>query len=175
MTFGVLIALVLAAARFVACKRGYPRMKCASWRERWSSFRDSVWGLLLIVVVIGGIYTGSFTPTGAAAMSAAYAFFVPVYVYKDLTTKQVKKALIDSANLSAMILYIITNAMLLSFLLTSEQIPQDLAAWITDMGLTPWMFLLVVNILLLVAGNFMEPSSILLITVPVLPNLLMGQ
>ncbi|GIL06024.1 MAG: C4-dicarboxylate ABC transporter permease [Betaproteobacteria bacterium] len=164
----MLAALLLTVAWFVAWKRGYPRMKRASWRERWASFRESVWGLLLIVVVIGGIYTGIFTPTEAAAMSAAYAFFVSVYVYKDLTIKQVKKVLIDSANLSAMILYIITNAVLFSFLLTSEQIPQDLAAWITDMGLTPWMFLLVINILLLIAGNFMEPSSILLITVPVL-------
>ncbi len=166
---GLLLAgLLLAVAWFVAWKRGYPRMKRATWGERWASFRESVWGLLLIVVVIGGIYTGIFTPTEAAAMSAAYAFFVSVYVYKDLSIKQVKKVLIDSANLSAMILYIITNAVLFSFLLTSEQIPQDLAAWITDMGLQPWMFLLVVNILLLIAGNFMEPSSVLLITVPVL-------
>jgi C4-dicarboxylate transporter DctM subunit len=164
----LLAALLLFVAWFVAWKRGYPRMKRASWRERWASFRESVWGLLLIVVVIGGIYTGIFTPTEAAAMSAAYAFFVSVYVYKDLTIKQVKKVLIDSANLSAMILYIITNAVLFSFLLTSEQIPQDLAGWITAMGLQPWMFLLVVNVLLLIAGNFMEPSSILLITVPVL-------
>jgi C4-dicarboxylate transporter DctM subunit len=164
----LLAALLLFVAWFVAWKRGYPRMKKATWGERWASFRESVWGLLLIVVVIGGIYTGIFTPTEAAAMSAAYAFIVSVYVYKDLTIKQVKKVLIDSANLSAMILYIITNAVLFSFLLTSEQIPQDLAGWITDMGLQPWMFLLVVNILLLIAGNFMEPSSILLITVPVL-------
>jgi C4-dicarboxylate transporter DctM subunit len=164
----LLAALLLFVTWFVAWKRGYPRMKKATWRERWASFRESVWGLLLIVVVIGGIYTGIFTPTEAAAMSAAYAFFVSVFVYKDLTIKQVKKVLIDSANLSAMILYIITNAVLFSFLLTSEQIPQDLAGWITDMGLQPWMFLLVVNILLLIAGNFMEPSSILLITVPVL-------
>jgi C4-dicarboxylate transporter DctM subunit len=164
----LLAALLLFVAWFVAWKRGYPRMKKASLKERWDSFRESVWGLLLIVVVIGGIYTGIFTPTEAAAMSAAYAFVVSVYVYKDLTIRQVRKVLIDSANLSAMILYIITNAVLFSFLLTSEQIPQDLAAWITDMGLTPWMFLLVVNVLLLIAGNFMEPSSILLITVPVL-------
>ena len=101
-------------------------------------------------------------------MSAAYAFFVSVFVYKDLTLKQVPKVLLDSANLSAMILYIITNAVLFSFLLTSEQIPQSLAAWINDMGLSPWMFLMVVNILLLIAGNFMEPSSILLITAPIL-------
>ena len=166
---GILLALILLAVTWaVAKKRNYPRMKKASWRERWDSFRESMWGLLLIVVVIGGIYTGIFTPTEAAAMSAAYAFFVSVYVYKDLTIRQVKKVLIDSANLSALILYIITNAVLFSFLLTSEQIPQDLAAWITDMGLQPWMFLLVVNILLLIAGNFMEPSSILLITAPIL-------
>jgi C4-dicarboxylate transporter DctM subunit len=164
----MLAAILLFVAWFVAWKRGYPRMKKATWGERWASFRESVWGLLLIVVVIGGIYTGIFTPTEAAAMSAAYAFFVSVYVYRDLTIRQVKKVLIDSANLSAMILYIITNAVLFSYLLTSEQIPQDLAAWITAMGLEPWMFLLVVNILLLIAGNFMEPSSILLITVPVL-------
>jgi C4-dicarboxylate transporter DctM subunit len=164
----MLAALLLFVAWFVAWKRGYPRMKKASLRERWDSFRESMWGLLLIVVVIGGIYTGIFTPTEAAAMSAVYAFVVSVYVYKDLTLKQVPKVLRDSANLSAMILYIITNAVLFSFLLTSEQIPQNLAQWITDMGLTPWMFLLVVNILLLIAGNFMEPSSILLITVPVL-------
>jgi len=164
----MLAALLMFVAWFVAWKRGYPRMKKANWGERWASFRESFWGLLLIVVVIGGIYTGIFTPTEAAAMSAAYAFFVSVYVYKDLTIKQVKKVLIDSANLSAMILYIITNAVLFSYLLTSEQIPQNLAQWITDMGLTPWMFLLIVNILLLIAGNFMEPSSILLITVPVL-------
>jgi len=164
----LLAALLMFVAWAVAKKRGYPRMKKATWTERWLSFRDSFWGLLLIVVVIGGIYTGIFTPTEAAAMSAVYAFFVSVYVYKDLTLKQIPKVLLDSANLSAMLLYIITNAVLFSFLLTSEQVPQDLAAWITDMGLSPWMFLLVVNILLLIAGNFMEPSSILLITVPVL-------
>jgi len=164
----LLAALLLLVTWIVAKKRNYPRMKRASLKEVWLSFRDSVWGLLLIVVVIGGIYAGIFTPTEAAAMSAAYAFFVSVFVYKDLTLKQVPKVLLDSANLSAMILYIITNAVLFSFLLTSEQIPQGLSNWINAMGLEPWMFLVVVNILLLIAGNFMEPSSILLITAPIL-------
>jgi len=163
-----LAALLLFVTWAVAKRKNYPRMPKASFAELAKAFRDSVWGLLLIVVVIGGIYSGIFTPTEAAAMSAVYAFVVAVYVYKDLTLKQVPKVLLDSANLSAMLLYIITNAVLLSFLLTSEQIPQSLAAWITDMGLSPWTFLLVVNILLLVAGNFMEPSSILLITAPML-------
>ncbi len=163
-----LAALLMFVTWAVAKKKNYPRMPKASFTEVLKAFRDSVWGLLLIVVVIGGIYSGIFTPTEAAAMSAVYAFVVAVFVYKDLTLKQVPKVLLDSANLSAMLLYIITNAVLFSFLLTSEQIPQTLAAWITGMGLSPWMFLLVVNILLLVAGNFMEPSSILLITAPML-------
>jgi C4-dicarboxylate transporter DctM subunit len=164
----MLAAILLFVAWFVAWKRGYPRMKKATWGERWASFRESVWGLLLIVVVIGGIYTRIFTPTEAAAMSAMYAFFVSVFVYKDLTLKQVPKVLLDSANLSAMILYIITNAVLFSFLLTSEQIPQQLTDWITGLGFGPVGYLIMVNILLLVAGNFMEPSSILLITAPIL-------
>ena len=166
---GLLLALLLMFVTWVVAKqRNYPRMKRASLKEVWASFRESVWGLFLIVVVIGGIYAGIFTPTEAAAMSAAYAFFVSVFVYKDLTLKQVPKVLLDSANLSAMLLYIITNAVLFSFLLTSEQIPQSLSTWINQMGLSPWMFLVVVNILLLIAGNFMEPSSILLITAPIL-------
>jgi C4-dicarboxylate transporter DctM subunit len=166
---GLLLAgLLMLVTWVVAKKRNYPRMKRASLKEVWESFRSSVWGLFLIVVVIGGIYAGIFTPTEAAAMSAAYAFFVSVFIYKDLTLKQVPKVLLDSANLSAMILYIITNAVLFSFLLTSEQIPQGLSNWINEMGLSPWMFLVVVNILLLIAGNFMEPSSILLITAPIL-------
>ena len=85
--------------------------------------------------MIGGIYTGIFTPTEAAAMSAVYAFFIAVFVYKDMTLKKVPKVLLDSANMSAMLLYIITNAVLFSFLMTSENIPQALADWMIDKGL----------------------------------------
>jgi C4-dicarboxylate transporter DctM subunit len=118
--------------------------------------------------VLGGIYSGVFTPTEAAAMSAVYAFIVAVFVYKDLGLKQVPKVLLDSANMSAMLLYIITNAVLFSYLLTSEQIPQVLADWMIGNGLGPMTFLLMVNLLLLIAGNVMEPSSIVLITAPIL-------
>src|SRR6202171_2360156 len=87
-----------------ARKNNYPRLPKASWAERFRTLCESVWGLLLIVVVIGGIYSGIFTPTEAAAMSAVYAFFVAVFVYKDLTLKKVPKVLLDSANMSAMLL-----------------------------------------------------------------------
>ena len=101
-------------------------------------------------------------------MSAVYAFVIAVFVYKDMKLADVPRVLLDSANMSAMLLYIITNAVLFSFLMTSEQIPQAMADWIVGAGLRLDRFLLVVNILLLVAGNVMEPSSIVLIIAPIL-------
>ncbi len=166
---GIVLASMLGATTWYrAWRNGYPRMSRASFKERWTAFRESVWGLLLIVIVMGGIYSGLFTPTEAAAMSAVYAFFVAVFVYKDLKLSDVPRVLLSSANLSAMLLYIITNAILFSFLLTYENIPQHLAQWITSMGLGWITFLLVVNVLLLLAGNVMEPSSITLIMAPIL-------
>jgi C4-dicarboxylate transporter DctM subunit len=166
---GLLLAsLLMFVTWFVAKRRDYPRMPRASFGTMLRTFRESIWGLLLIVVVIGGIYTGIFTATEAAAMSAVYAFVVAVFVYRDMKLKDVPKTLLAAANMSAMILYIITNAVLFSFLLTSEQIPQQLTDWITHLGLGSVGFLIMVNLLLLAAGNFMEPSSILLITAPLL-------
>ncbi|KMO33327.1 C4-dicarboxylate ABC transporter permease [Methylobacterium tarhaniae] len=170
---GVIPGLMLAALLglttwYRARKFGYPRMPKASWHERWVAFRKSVWGLLLIVLVLGGIYSGAFTPTEAAAVSAVYAFVIALFVYRDLTWRDVPRVLLDSANMSAMLLYIITNAVLFSFLMTSEQIPQAMASWITGAGLNWVVFLLIVNLLLLIAGNVMEPSSIVLIMAPIL-------
>lgn len=166
---GLLLAFLLGLTTwFLARKNNYPRLKKATWAERGAAFRKSGWGLFLVVIVMGGIYSGVFTPTEAAAMAAVYAFFIAVFVYKDMSLKQVPKVLLDSASMSAMLLYIITNAVLFSFLVTSENIPQTMAAWITDSGLGPITFLLVVNVLLLLAGNVMEPSSIVLILAPIL-------
>ncbi|MGK5048346.1 TRAP transporter large permease [Janthinobacterium sp. GB4P2] len=166
---GMMLAMLLGLTTwFLARKHNYPRMKKASWGERFVTFKKSAWGLLLIVIVMGGIYSGAFTPTEAAAMAAVYAFIIAVFVYKDLKIKQVGKVLLDSAAMSAMLLYIITNAVLFSFLMTSENIPQAMAEWITGKGLGVISFLLVVNVLLLLAGNVMEPSSIVLIMAPIL-------
>jgi len=166
---GLLLAFLLGlTAWWRARKFGYPRLPKATTAERLKALRESIWGLLLIVVVMGGIYSGLFTPTEAAAMSAVYAFIIAVFVYKDMGLKDVPRVLLNSANMSAMLLYIITNAVLFSFVLANENIPQQLADWLIGMGLGPIAFLLVVNILLLVAGNFMEPSSIVLIMAPIL-------
>ena len=166
---GIALAATLGGVTWYRAKKfNYPRQPKATWGERWVSFRASVWGLLLIIVVMGGIYSGIFTPTEAAAMSAVYAFIVAVFIYKDMSLKDVPKVLLNSANMSAMLLYIITNAVLFSFIMTNENIPQSLADWMLGNGLGMITFLLAVNIILLLAGNFMEPSSIVLIFAPIL-------
>ncbi|MCB2123649.1 MAG: TRAP transporter large permease subunit, partial [Rhodobacteraceae bacterium] len=151
-----------------AWKNGYPRMTRMPFAERWTAFRESVWGLLLIVIIMGGIYGGIFTPTEAAAFSAVYAFIIAVWVYKDIGLRDVPKVLLNSAAMSAMLLYIITNAVMFAFILTSEQIPQTLSEWIVSLGLGKVGFLLVVNLLLLMIGMVMEPSAIVLIMAPIL-------
>src|SRR3977135_3107373 len=144
---GLTLATMLGLTTWYrARKNNYPRLPKASWGERFRTFRQSIWGLLLIVVVIGGIYSGIFTPTEAAAMSAVYAFFVAVFVYKDMSAAKVPTVLLDSANMSAMLLYIITNAVMFSYLMTSEQIPQELAAWMLDKGLGMVEFLLLLTV-----------------------------
>lgn len=166
---GLILTLFLGGTTWYRAKKGnFPRQPKASWRQRLKAFKDSVWGLMLIIVVMGGIYTGIFTPTEAAAMSAVYAFVIAVFVYKDLSLKDIPRVLLNSASMSAMLLYIITNAVLFSFLLTNEGIPQSLAGWMTEQGMGIITFLIAVNILLLLAGNFMEPSSIMLIFAPIL-------
>ncbi len=166
---GLVMAFLLGLTTWYrAWKNNYPRQAKASWIERWKAFRESAWGLFLIVVVMGGIYTGIFTPTEAAAMSAVYAFIVAVFVYRDMGLKDVPRVLLSSANMSAMLLYIITNAVLFSFLMTHENIPQEMANWMMGTGVGVIGFLIVANILLLLAGNFMEPSSIVLILAPIL-------
>ncbi|MEH2483113.1 C4-dicarboxylate transporter DctM subunit [Nitrobacteraceae bacterium AZCC 2146] len=166
---GLMLATLLGATTFYrAWKNDYPRLPRASWAQRWVAFRRCIWGLLLILIVLGGIYAGWFTPTEAAAVSAVYAFVIAVFVYRDMGLKDVPRVLLASANMSAMILYIITNAVLFSFLMANENIPQQIANWMSTAGVNWVVFLLVVNLLLLMAGNVMEATSIVLIMAPIL-------
>jgi C4-dicarboxylate transporter DctM subunit len=166
---GLILAAMLGATTWYrAWRHDYPRMARSSWGECWRSFRDSVWGLLLIFLVLGGIYTGLFTPTEAAAVAAVYAFVIAVFVYRGLSFAEVPAVLLKAASMSAMILYIITNAAVFSWLLTSEQIPQSMAEWMTAQGFGMVAFLFVTNIVLLAAGNFMDPAAITLIMAPIL-------
>ena len=166
---GLLLGLSLMVAIYiVARKMNLPAQPRATFREFLSAARKAIWGLLLMVIILGGIYSGMFTPTEAAAVAAVYAGFVALFVYKDLSIRECPKVLLDSGKLTIMLMFIIANAMLFAHVLTTEQIPQTITAWVIEAGLQPWQFLLVVNIVLLIAGAFMEPSAIILILAPIL-------
>ena len=166
---GALLGLALMLAIYiVAVKKNLPAMPRASLRQWLSTGRKALWGLLLMVIILGGIYSGMFTPTEAAAVAAVYSAFIAIFVYKDLTIKQVPQVILESGKLSIMLMFIIANAMLFAHVLTTEQIPQQITAWVVELGLQPWQFLLVVNIVLLIAGAFMEPSAVILILAPIL-------
>jgi C4-dicarboxylate transporter DctM subunit len=165
----VLVFIVwMILANYLVKRRGLTLGLKYEALEVWVNYWESVWGLMLILVVMGGIYSGLFTPTEAAAMSAVYAFFISIFVYRDLTLRDLPKVLLNSASMSAMLLFIIANASLFSFLMTNEQIPQHMADWMLGQGLGMIGFLVIANVLLLLAGNFMEPSSIILILAPIL-------
>jgi C4-dicarboxylate transporter DctM subunit len=166
---GLLLGLMLMVAIYIVARvKDLPAQDKVPLRQLLRVGRESFWGLLLIFIILGGIYSGAFTPTEAAAVAAVYAAFIALFVYKDMRIRDCPQVVLEAGKLTIMLMFIIANAMLFAHVLTTEQIPQQVAAWVTQLGLAPWMFLLVVNIVLLVAGNFMEPSAIILILAPIL-------
>ncbi len=164
---GLLIAFILMGLTYVlARKEGFKKTKPASWKERIKAFLDSFWALMLVVIIIGGIYSGVFTPTEAAAVSAVYAFIVAKFVYRDIKWGDVPRIILSAAATSAMILFIIANAMLFAYFLTIQQIPQQLVQIIIEAHISKYIFLAALNILLIIFGFFMEPSSIIMVTAP---------
>ncbi|MEO5765505.1 MAG: TRAP transporter large permease subunit [Casimicrobiaceae bacterium] len=166
---GIVLGLMLMVAIYFRARYlDIPRQPRASLREIISAGRKSIWGLLLLVIILGGIYGGVFTPTEAAGVAAVYAFFIAVFIYRDIGMKQVPHVLVDAARVTVMLMFIVANALLFAHVLTTERIPQAITEQIVAMGMAPWQFLIVVNILLLIAGNFMEPTGIILILAPIL-------
>ncbi len=166
---GLLIGFMLMTVTYIGAKRlGFKRTKPASWKEKWTKFKESFWALMTIVIIIGGIYGGVFTPTEAAAVSAIWALFIAIFIYKDIKLSEINIIFLESAKTSAMIMFIIANASIFAYFLTLESVPQMLSDFVVQMHLNKIMFLVAVNILLLIAGNFMEPSSIIMIMVPLL-------
>ncbi|MBX3609359.1 MAG: TRAP transporter large permease subunit [Hydrogenophaga sp.] len=166
---GILLGLMLMVAVWWRAGRLQltPPPK-ASLGEVLRALRESMWGLALLVIIMGGIYGGVFTPTEAAAVSAVYALFVALFIYRDLGFKDLPEVFLESSKTTVMLMFIVANALLFAHVLTTERIPQTIAEHILAVGMEPWMFLLVVNVILLVAGNFMEPTGIILILAPIL-------
>lgn len=165
LTLGVSL---MVAIYIIARIKKFPLQPRASAKELLTAGRDSIWGLALVFIILGGIYGGVFTPTEAAAVSAVYAFVVAVFIYRDIGLKQVPGVLLDASKVTVMLMFIIVNALLFAHVLTTERIPQMIAEQIIAWDMAAWQFLIVVNILLLIAGMFMEPTGIILILAPIL-------
>ncbi|QHB16825.1 C4-dicarboxylate TRAP transporter large permease protein DctM [Mannheimia pernigra] len=166
---GLMLGITLMIAIYIVARiKKLPAQPRATVKEWLTAARKAVWGLLLMIIILGGIYSGIFTPTEAAAVAAVYSWFVAVFIYKDVKLRDCPKVLLESAKLSVMLMFIIANAMLFAHVLTTEQIPQLITNTVVEWNLQPWTFLLVVNIVLLIAGAFMEPSAIILILAPIL-------
>jgi len=163
----ILTLAMMAAIYFRSGRDDVPRRPRATPREMLRAASEAAWGLLLILVVLGGIYGGVFTPTEAAAVSAVFAAIIAVFVQRDLRVRDVPKVLTESARLTTMLMFIVANAYLFAFVLTTEQIPQGIASAVLAAELPPWAFLLLVNVILLVAGTLMDPTSVVLILAPI--------
>ena len=166
---GIMIGIMMMLVTYIGAKRlGFERTQPEPFSVRFKKMREASWALMTIGIVIGGIYGGIFTPTEAAAVAATWAFIVSMFIYRDIRWRDVFKIFLDSAKTSSMIMFIIANAMLFAHFLTLENVPQMITQTLTDAHVGPLMFLLFVNILLFFAGDFMEPSAIIMIMVPLL-------
>jgi C4-dicarboxylate transporter DctM subunit len=199
---GLLAGFMLMTAIYINARmRGMPKRPFAGIQEILESGLSAFWGLFLIFIILGGIYSGKFTPTEAAAVAAIYAFLIATLVYRDMGPmagvawrnpgesfpdlvvrnlvsilrnfpviffhSDTQKTMLDGAKTTIMLMFIIVNALVFSHVLVEEDIPGLITSLIQDAGLTWWQFLIVVNIILLIGGQFMEPSGLLLIVAPV--------
>mgnify|MGYP002754707218 FL=1 len=166
---GLMLGGMMILQTYIGAKKlGFKATTPEPWSERIKKFFRAFWALLIVVVVIGGIYGGIFTPTEAAAASAIYALIISLFVYKDIKFKDLWDICLESAITTAMIFFIIANAFVFAYLLATENIPQTIADSILAANIGKIGFLIIVNILLFIMGQFMEPSSVVMIMVPLL-------
>lgn len=187
--------MLMATILIIAIWKNMPRGRWMGWAEIWASFKDAFWGLMLIVIIMVGLYgipgvtKAIFTPTEAAAVAAVWAFIVAMFIYRDMGPLRdgdrriplwqkpqalitayfhpgTRDVLLEAGKLTVTLMFIIANALILKHVLTDEQIPQHIAGAMLSAGFGKIMFLVIVNIILLIGGQFMEPSGLILIVAP---------
>lgn len=166
---GILVGLSLMGVAYViSCKRHYPKEGRKSLREFLHGLKDAFFALLMPALILGGILGGIFTPTEAAVVAVVYAFLVSGLVYRELRWKDLPKVLIDSMVTTSLIMFVIANSAILGWILANHQIPQAIAQIFLSITNDPWFLLLLINLLLLFVGTFMETTASLIILTPIL-------
>jgi C4-dicarboxylate transporter DctM subunit len=183
--------MLMLTIYLIAKVKNLPKGEWKGWGEAFAAGREAGWGLFLIVIILGGIYGGIFTPTEAAAVAAIYAFFIANFIYRDMGPlarpegernisllqkpvaivtaffhRDTRDTLFEAGKLTVTLMFIIANALILKHVLTDEQIPQQIAQAMLSAGFGAVMFLVIVNIILLIGGQFMEPSGLIVIVAP---------
>lgn len=164
---------LMCLSHYYARKEGYPALPKADWKEKWNAFREALLPLLTPLIIIGGILAGIFTATEAGAVAALYALILAKYVYKKLSWNRFFEICLEVAKTSATVLFIIAAANLFGWLVTAEDIPQKLAAWILSISDNYWVIISFFNILLIILGMFMETTAIILIIIPIFMPIMM--
>jgi tripartite ATP-independent transporter DctM subunit len=170
---GVIPGLLMAGAlmvmvRRIAIRDNLPRHPFEGWGEVWRSFRRAFWAVIAPVLLIGGMFSGVFTPTEAAAVAVVYALVLGLFVYKEFTWRQLPKLILDTVETTGVVMALVMTATLLGYCLTVARIPQEFGGWLIALSTNPIVYLLIVNVLLLVVGCFMEALAAMLVLIPIL-------
>lgn len=164
MLGGILLISAIVNARI----NNYGKLPKEPMNVRWKKTYKAIWGFLLPVIILGGIYSGIVTPTEAAFVSCFYGIIVSVFIYKEMSFLKFREVLKESINITSMIFLVIASAMIFGMFLTTEQVPQSFAAWIEESTTNKWIFMIGVNLMFFVLGMFLEAVAIILITLPIL-------
>lgn len=166
---GILIGFsLLFLTYFISKKRNYPKGDKFSIIRVFKALKESIWAVFLPVIIIGGIISGYFTPTEAAVVSVVYALIVSLFIYKEMTIKDIPKILVDTGKTTGIVMLVAGTAMVVAWLLTIVRIPQTIAATILSISESPIVVLLIINFFLLLVGSVMDLTPALLILAPVL-------
>ncbi|MBA1335998.1 MAG: TRAP-type C4-dicarboxylate transport system, large permease component [Firmicutes bacterium] len=172
---GIIVGTALLIVSYIICKkRGYKgavqaeMSKHEKIKELWLAFKDSIWALGTPVILIGGVFGGIFTPTESAVVAVVYAIIVGLFFYREIKLRDLPKVILGSAKTAAKIMFIIANASLFAYVLTYEKIPQMVVKGLLGITTNEFLLVLIINIIMLIAGTFMETSAILIIMVPLL-------
>jgi C4-dicarboxylate transporter DctM subunit len=165
---GILMTIALCGvALYIAYKRNYPQGAKFSFKNIWASFKKAIWGLMMPLIILGGIFSGVFTPSEAAVIAVDYALLVAAFVYKDLKWKDMFRILSNSVITMAVVVFIIATSSALSWIMANWQIPNQIAEMVLGLTSNKYVLLLLIDMVILVAGIFMETASALIIITPV--------
>lgn len=167
---GIMLAIIFSIYIIIRSfnDKSIPKLDPVPWKERWRSTGRAFWGLLTPVIILGGIYTGIFTPTEAAAVGVAYGLFVSTLFYRTISFKELYEIVLDSARLTCMILFIVVGALLFGQVITMMEIPQKICNFMANLPLSHMTILWMTLVFILILGALMDEFSILLIIYPIL-------